>query len=249
MLADPLDALAWLRLFLGAALVLSSLEWLALVREWSAASYWGESGGRGPWVLVAALRAAAGVGVACGSWPDLVLPAAVLAAVSSLLLMLRARWGLEGADQLQFVLGVALALAAAAPTDAVVRAFLGFAATLSVAAYTTAGVMKAWMASWRDGSLLAALLRTRPYGHPLIARMVIPGRTAPAFGWMVILFESAFPLALVSGETGALAFCLAALGFHFATAFAMGLNVFPWAFAAPLPAVVFWAGEIRRLVQ
>ncbi len=244
---DAGAAVDLLRLFLGAALVLSSLEWLRLGAEWRAPSYWAPPDDRARWAVVVALRLLAGAGVALGPWPGVVLPAALLAAATSLALMVRVRWGLEGADQMQFVLSAALALAAAVPEPGVQRAFLAFAATLSVAAYTTAGVMKAGMAAWRDGSLLAALLRTRQFGHPWMARLVVPGRTAPAFGWMVIVAESAFPLALLGGEAGALAFCAAALGFHVTTAFVMGLNVFPWAFAAPLPAVVFWAGELRRL--
>jgi hypothetical protein len=82
----------------------------------------------------------------------------------------------------------------------------------------------------------------------VFARLVAPGPAARACSWLVIGFESLFPLALLGGAPGALAWCVAAFGFHLTTAVAMGLNVFPWAFAAALPAVVYWAEELRRLL-
>lgn len=249
---DPDQAVRLVRLFLGLAICLSSLELLALAPEMAGRGVWAPPDGRSEppllWRGVIALRLAAGLALLALPGPALVLPAALTAFATSFAVLLRLRWGLEGADQMQTVLSAALAIAAAVPEPQVTRAFLGFAALLAVSAYATAGWMKLVMAGWRDGSLLAGILRTRQFGHPLFARVIAPGPGAGLAAALVIGFESSFPLALVLGPEVAVGFCAAAFLFHLSCAFAMGLNVFPWAFAATYPAVVWCAGEVQRLL-
>jgi hypothetical protein len=105
-------------------------------------------------------------------------------------------------------------------------------------AYATSGLAKLPRGFWRDGSALAAVVTGYRAGHPLAAAIVRRRPLAIALGWTLMLVEALFPLALLAPPP----VCLAALAtmalFHVATALVMGLNTYPWAFAATYPCAV-----------
>jgi hypothetical protein len=112
--------------------------------------------------------------------------------------------------------------------------------------YAVAGFSKLAMADWRDGTRIREVMESQIWGHPLAARVVRRRGVAAAASWIVILAEALFPLALLAPHpwlAGALgAFFL----FHLATAIVMGLNLFPWSFAATYPAVLLLGGVVRN---
>lgn len=107
-----------------------------------------------------------------------------------------------------------------------------------VLCYAVAGLSKLATAAWRDGRYLQTTMASDDWGHPRAGRMVAYRPVAVAASWSVILLEALFPLSLLAP----LPWLIAALGvmllFHVATDIVMGLNLFPWAFATPYPAVV-----------
>ena len=103
--------------------------------------------------------------------------------------------------------------------------------------YAVAGWSKLAIGAWRDGTELQRSMATEAWGHPVAARLTSWRPIAIAASWGVMLLEALFPLALLLPTpwlAGALGLMML---FHFATAVFMGLNLFPWAFAAAYPAV------------
>lgn len=248
----------------GGAIALSALEGLCLHREREPGRAWAWSPHHvARPALLQPLYAEPGYTVACGLRLALALALALGAldglgralALFALLLIGflvhdRLRYGTTGADLMMGIVTGALALGSLAPADPAVRqGVLWFVALQAVIAYAATGVTKLRVPAWRDGRYLAAVFRSRTMGHPLGAWLTADRRVASGLSHAVIAFECAFPLALVGGEWGALAFCAAALVFHASIAWLMGLKMFILAFGATWPAIVWCAGEAERAVR
>ncbi|QKW53635.1 hypothetical protein [Streptomyces buecherae] len=193
-------------------------------------------------VVLAVRSAAAAVLI---PWP---LPApahaATLATVvlTSVLLQLRGPYGGEGSDQMLLLVFTVLALTALHPHTSTMRLSLYFLAVQSALAYFTSGIYKAASPVWRNGSALAGILGTRCFGHPRLAVLATayPAPTA----WTaraVIVFETLFPLVLLTPSPALPLFLAGGVLFHLTCAVAMGLNVFFWAFTATYPALAYVA--------
>ena len=88
-------------------------------------------------------------------------------------------------------------------------------------------------------------MRGEAHGHPLAARVTDDARRSLVLSWGVMLAEALFPLALLGPAPvlwGALGLFLL---FHWATAWAMGLNTYPWAFSAAFPAALLLGDVVR----
>lgn len=104
--------------------------------------------------------------------------------------------------------------------------------------YAVAGFSKLAIGTWRNGSELHRAMAAEAWGLPFAARLTRHRPVALAASWGVMLIEAAFPLALLMPMPWLIAALALMLAFHFATAVFMGLNLFPWAFAATYPAVL-----------
>lgn len=200
---------------------------------------------RPPAVLwIAGLRAAAAAAVVASPRPAGVLVGAV--AATCLLLMLRDTYGNDGADQLGLIVFTAATIAHLRPAPAVVVAVLWFIAVQGCLGYFTSGVAKLAGPRWRNGTGLAGVFETETYGARSVAGVM---RAHPALAlaasWVVIVGESAFPLALVAPEPVAMGLLAFGLTFHLGAAMVMGLNTFLWAFPATYPAIWFCAQSWR----
>jgi hypothetical protein len=142
-------------------------------------------------------------------------------------------------DMLVLILGVAV-LRTLAPDPDVQLAAVLFLAGQSALSYLTSGLSKSQSRSWWNGSGLHGILTTRSYGEPHVARLVAgyPAITR-ALGPLTIVWECAFPLAILAGPGPTLVLVAIAASFHLACGFVMGLTAFTWAFGAALPAVVY----------
>lgn len=248
-LADPRSALTLVQVIAAGAVILASLEMLALHRELARGPLAPGGGPRGRALLLAAiaLRAALAVPLLLAAVEG-GARAALLAAVFVLWqgVSLRVRFGLEAADQMLGIVLGGLALGTLVPDDPRVQAAaLWFVAVQSVLAYAVAGVAKAFLPHWRSGAFVAAMVRTSSYGRPWVAALLPPGPAARAASFGVMAFEAAFPLALLHPALAA-AFCALGLAFHAVNAVVIGLNLFVPAFAATYPAIVFCAHQVQR---
>jgi hypothetical protein len=142
-------------------------------------------------------------------------------------------------DMLVVILGVAV-LRTLTPDPDVQLAAVLFLAGQSALSYLTSGLSKSQARSWWNGSGLYGILTTRSYGAPHVARLVAayPAITR-ALGPLTIVWECAFPLAILAGPGPTLVLVAIAASFHLACGFVMGLTAFTWAFGAALPAVVY----------
>ena len=108
-------------------------------------------------------------------------------------------------------------------------------------AYATSGLSKLLLQPWRSGEALAKALSSYMWGHGWMASLLRKRGMAKALAWAVILPELLFPLALFLPQSGLLAVLGLFFLFHWAIAWLMGINSYPWAFAAAYPSVLMLA--------
>lgn len=117
--------------------------------------------------------------------------------------------------------------------------YIGVQAVLS---YFIAGVIKLKNSDWRNGQALTGFLELTIYPQP---RILTSLHFNAALGWLVLLFECTFPLALLHPFL-----CLIYLGlgflFHLGNAFCFGLNRFTWAWLASYPAILFLCAVLHQ---
>ncbi len=154
---------------------------------------------------------------------------------------IRCPYGQTGAQQMTLVLCIALFLANLAPDGhAVQRICLWFIALQATLAYLTSGLSKLASARWRSGEALVGIMGTTIYGNRPLHRVLQRWRALPfVASWGTMLFESCFFLVFLGCGELTLALIATALLFHLTVAFAMGLNLFFWAFLATYPAILF----------
>ena len=261
--AQPESAIRASAALVGVAACLSSLEWLALREELGNAGCfaWKLTGSRpfllrhgraaralsvvfkrpgvvvliGARTLSAVLLAVAAVAGRAGA------PLVVLA-LTSLALNYRHLFALDGSDQMILVVVIGLAAGTVPGVEAVAAVFV---ASQAVAAYFIAGLAKLRGAEWRGGSAVPAILSTRSFGAPSLGAFLSEQRWAGrSLTWSTMSFECLFPLALLAPDQVLLAVLAVGLLFHAGAALTMGLNVFPWAFLASYPCVIYLAHQL-----
>lgn len=161
---------------------------------------------------------------------------------STWLLGLRAR--IDGADKMALVVTLGTLLQSTAH-PALVLAGQWWIAGQLVLAYVTSGAAKLRLACWRDGSATIGALSSYGAGQRHVAAMLRRRGAAPLISWWLMLAECAFPLALLAPLPALLVVLGLFLLFHLATALVMGLNTYPWAFAAAYPSVVLAGGQLQ----
>lgn len=193
--------------------------------------------------LIAALTVVAAVAI-FGTLPP---AAVVLLLVTTLAVAFRHSYGMDGSDQMSSILVIALTLYCLSPTNRIVAlAAIWFVALQSCLSYFASGVAKVVSQKWRSGTAVFEVLNTASYGRRDVARLLGDApRIARLLNWSVVVFECAFPLALIAGGRVALVFFAGGLLLHVGIALCMGLNSFLWAFVATYPAVLYAGTSIR----
>lgn len=265
-LADAADSLAFSRVLIGLWLVLWTAQWL------TAADLFSHDGPL-PWArlsrvrqrpligrlrrrmstrlfraLLAAQLCIAVVLLASASVSVLVVCLALLIASLGGFIVLTGEFWSDGSDKIGMI-----AIAGAFVTGAGV--LLGDSALALAGAliaggqltvcYLVAGVSKVFFADWRNGAELAAVMAAESWGHPMMERLTRRRPVAIAVSWCVILGEALFPLALLAPRPWLLAALATLMLFHVATALVMGLNTYPWAFAAAYPSATLLGRVLR----
>lgn len=122
------------------------------------------------------------------------------------------------------------------------QAGLWYICIQAVTSYFISGWVKILRPEWRNGEAMTIFLNGAVYGplpadHPLRRpRLALLG------SWAFILWECAFPFALVN-PMHAVSFCAVAACFHFLVFAFFGLNRFFWAWMCSFPAIVWCAGR------
>jgi hypothetical protein len=122
---------------------------------------------------------------------------------------------------------------------------VAFIAAQAAAAYFTAGLSKLRGLDWRGGDAVPLILSTRSFGTPPVGALLSQRRwVGRGVTWTTMSFEVLFPLALLAPGGLLVGFLVAGALFHIGAAVAMGLNVFPWAFLATYPCLIYLAQQL-----
>jgi hypothetical protein len=120
------------------------------------------------------------------------------------------------------------------------RAGFAFIALQAISSYFLSGSVKLLRPEWRNGRALTLFLNEAVRGPLTPGHWLRQAGLARLGSWAFILWECAFPLALLQAEW-ALLFCLVAAVFHFLVFWFFGLNRFFWAWLATFPAIIWCA--------
>ena len=120
------------------------------------------------------------------------------------------------------------------------RAGFAFIALQAISSYFLSGSVKLLRPEWRNGRALTLFLNEAVRGPLPPGHWLRQAGLARLGSWAFILWECAFPLALLHAEW-ALLFCLVAAVFHFLVFWFFGLNRFFWAWLATFPAIIWCA--------
>lgn len=250
-------ALDWTERLTALALVLQTIELLALRRSWSDDGIW-------RWALLAPEHRALPAPVRwllAGLLPArpfglllwlrlgaaLALGAGAAHGVAAFLLLTQLAIGARfrgtfngGSDALTVVLLCALSLEQLLPASVLARqAALLYLAVQLTLSYFMAGLGKLQRPEWRSGGALSDFLDRGRYGTPSWLLGALTGKTRRrVLSWCVLLFECAFPLAW-SGPRAAALFVAVGLCFHIGNWLLFGLNRFVFAWAAAYPALLW----------
>jgi hypothetical protein len=141
-----------------------------------------------------------------------------------------------GSDRMGLLALWCLALSRLTPMSEVFFGYLGVQLVLS---YFVSGLVKVVNPDWRTGRALHDVFQFSAY--PVsedLRRWADRPRVLLVMSWAVMMFELAFPLAMLS--RGALLAGLAiAAAFHLANACLFGLNRFLWTWLAVYPAILW----------
>lgn len=149
--------------------------------------------------------------------------------------------GGDGADQMQNIISIPIALAVVlGGRPRLVQTALLFIAAQAALAYLTAGIAKLVSPVWRRDNAVGAILGSVSYGHPRAWQFL---RDKPQLGRAVtratVVFEIALGVSLLLPDQCIVPLLALGVGFHVACAFTMGLNDFLWAFSATYPAMYY----------
>lgn len=149
-----------------------------------------------------------------------------------------------GADRMGLLVLSCLCATHFAPTPLLKEASFGYLAAQLVLSYFMSGWVKVVNPAWRRGEALVEVFAysAYPVSESLRGWAARP-RLLWAMGWAVMLFELAFPLALIHPVSLAVALVIAAT-FHLANACLFGLNRFLWAWLAAYPALWWCQGRL-----
>lgn len=147
-----------------------------------------------------------------------------------------------GADRMSLLILLCLTAAVLLPEVRWREAAIGYLAMQLLLSYAIAGWVKIANPAWRRGEALRDVFRFSAYpAGENIRRLAGRPRLLFVAGWAVMLFELAFPLAILSHPALVAALIVAAL-FHLANACLFGLNRFFWIWLCAYPSLL-WLQE------
>lgn len=255
--------LAWIYALVGVSLLVTSAEYISSSRTLSDESWlswrngrlldrWLASGWAGeclqlvvgyPSVVVLLyLRLIAGAIILFG--PEayyLTNSALIVGVVTSLLVVLRSPFGLEGSDQMVILVLFCLLVAGLDPSIAWIP--IAFLAAQLCLAYVTAGLVKLFSPIWRQGAALPLIMSTSMYGSKRVHTLLTSASgAAKVICWLLIFWEVTFPLSLLAPVPVFIFYLAIGVVFHTTNAVVMGLNNFLPSFLACYPPVIscYW---------
>jgi pimeloyl-ACP methyl ester carboxylesterase len=151
-------------------------------------------------------------------------------------------YGTDGTDQVSLTVQGATGAARLVRSEEAKDALIWYVAVQSNLSYAVSGWVKLFGKSWRDGSALPGVMRTRTYGHRGMWSWTQKHPTAAKYlTHSVLALECGFPVLYAFGGRLARPVLGSAVLFHGANAYLMGLGRFLTAFPSMHPLVAYTA--------
>lgn len=168
-------------------------------------------------------------------------------AMGTNLLAPRHRFGTDGSDQVTMLINSFNGLARFSSKPKTKDALLWGLSLQLATSYSLSGFVKLFGPTWRDGSALPGIMRTKTYGSEKFYRFIKrhPGLDQK-ITTVTLIFECAFPLAYFFKGRLAKPALLTGFTFHLANAVLMGLGRFLIAFPAMYPAFAYTVAPSKR---
>ena len=152
-----------------------------------------------------------------------------------------------GADRMGCLILFCLWCARLAPSLYWCEVALGYLAVQLCLSYAWSGWVKLANPQWRSGRALLDVFAWSAYPVSVdVRRWQARPRLLLVLAWAVLLFELAFPFALMSRVALALTLALAAV-FHLANAWLFGLNRFVWVWIAGYPVLLWFQSHLAAV--
>jgi len=149
-----------------------------------------------------------------------------------------------GSDTMTLLILICILLSNLAPTRYWQEIALGYLAVQAVLSYFQSGWVKLINTDWRSGRALQQVFALSAYPVSEALRVwCLRTRLLWWVSWAVIVFELAFPLALLEQRLLFVALLIAAF-FHLANALLFGLNHFFWIWPAAYPALLWFQDRL-----
>jgi hypothetical protein len=149
-----------------------------------------------------------------------------------------------GSDRMSLLILCCLCLAYLFPLPQFQEYVFGYLAVQLVLSYFISGWVKILNPEWRSGRALQDVFAFSAYPVSEALRSLAKRPRLLFVGaWAVMVFEVAFPFALITQGTLIVALAVAAV-FHFANACLFGLNRFFWSWLAAYPSLIWLQDRI-----
>ncbi|MGY5123170.1 alpha/beta fold hydrolase [Streptomyces nigrescens] len=166
--------------------------------------------------------------------------ASTFLALSGAAVYARHRYGTDGSDQVSVLVQSGNALARLSRSPAVQDAVIWHTAIQSNLSYAVSGWFKLISSTWRDGTALRNVMRTRTYGHePAFTLADRYPKAAKVLVHSVLVLECGFPLIYAFRGRLAAPVIVSAAAFHGANGFLLGLGRFLSSFTSMHPYVAY----------
>ena len=154
-----------------------------------------------------------------------------------------------GADRMSLLILSCLCLTYFLPTRQWQEIAFGYLAIQLILSYFISGWVKLINSQWRNGQAMVDVFgfSAYPVSESLRGWAKSP-RVLLVMSWLVIIFEIAFPLSILSNTTLIIALVIAA-SFHLSNAFFFGLNRFFWIWLAAYPSILWFQQRIFATIQ
>lgn len=261
---DVSSTAQWVIYVYSVSVILTSLEYLSISRQFSDVGYYswkvfritgqvprlsarlmtlqnvllGRTGVRT--LLLLRLTAAVGaITSPLGTWRQWL--ALAMLAVLSCIFSWRQKYGEDGADQMTNLVGITLFLVVG-PFQPELLLFFGicFIALQAMLSYLSAGVAKLISPVWQSGAAVGLIVDNATYGSQGAGNFLrkLPG-VGKAVTWGTVLFEVTFPVMIFLPWPAPAIALVSGACFHLSIALVMGLNNFVPAFLSTYPALFF----------
>jgi hypothetical protein len=155
------------------------------------------------------------------------IPSLILISLGLIIVFARSPYGMDGSDQVLFLLSISLLFIYINPTELIIKIAFTFISLQLFLSYFISGYGKLISEEWRNGQALIGIMGSEVYGNErLYCFLKSYNIISVVISWLIILFEILFFTSYFLNPNIFLLFLMAGILFHLSNAVFMGLNTF-----------------------